>query len=138
MTKVFLDTSIFIRLFTKDVLEKYRQCLTLFEVVEEGRVKPYTSNIVLLEIFYVLTSVYRFKSEDVRDALDRILRIRNITLIEKTNTDDALQFFDKYKIKFADCLIATQVPDGAKLVSYDAEFRKIPTLNAVSPQQLLS
>jgi len=31
----------------------------------------------------------------------------------------------KYKVKYGDCLIATQIPKGVTLVSYDKDFDKL-------------
>lgn len=135
--KIFIDTSIFIRFFTQDIQEKYRDCEKLFEVVEEGNYKPYTSNIVLFEIFFVLTTKYRFAKVKVKKALAAVLQMRNLTMIEKTNTPKALQLLDKYKIKYADCLIATQIPDKTRLVTYDEDFKKIPTITVETPADVI-
>ncbi len=133
MDKIFIDTSLFIRFFTRDIEEKYIECKSLFERIEEGEFRPYTSSVVLLEIFFVLTRQYKFKTDLVRNALEEVLQMRNLTLLEKTNTRKALKFYDQFKIKFADCFIAAQLPAKAKLVTYDAEFKKIKVLNSVTP-----
>lgn len=136
--KFFIDTSVFIRFFTQDDQEKYTDCVKLLELVEQGTIRPYISNIVLIEIFFVLTSLYKFEKLQVRKSLDIVLQMRNLTLIEKTDTPTALRYFDKYRIKFTDCLIVTQVPRGARLVTYDTEFSKIKSLHSLTPAEILS
>ena len=135
--KVFLETSIFIRYFTADDKKKFKDCVHLLELIEKGaKVRPYTSNIVLLEILFVLTRVYKFSKKEVLEAVQKILNLRNLTLIEKTNTKEAMKTFQRLNIKYADCLIATQVPAGATIVSYDADFSKIKNLSVALPGEL--
>lgn len=138
INKLFIDTSVFIRFFTQDDQGKYDDCVKLLELIEKGTVRPYTSNIVFLEIFFVLTSLYKFEKLQVRKSLDIVLQMRNLTLIEKTDTPTALQYFDKYRIKYTDCLIVTQIPKGTRLITYDAEFSKIKSLRPLTPDEVLS
>lgn len=138
MKKLFLETSIFVRYFTADDENKFRDCVQLLEVIEkEGKVRPYISNIVILEILFVLTHVYNFSKKDVLDGIDKILNLRNITLIEKTDTKQALKLYKKYNIKYADCLIASQLLRGIKLVTYDEEFSKIKILSVLTPAEFV-
>lgn len=125
MTKVFIDSNIFIRYLTQDDPKKASDCIRLFEMIEQGQLRPYTSNIVILEIQFVLIKQYKFLKAGVIEDIRTLLSLRNLTLIEKTDTKAALLLYKKYNIKFGDCLIATQIPKGVKLVSYDKEFQKI-------------
>lgn len=138
MAKVFLETSFFIRYFTEDDERKFKDCVKLLEIIEKGKVRPYTSNIVIFEILFVLTRLYKFSKKEVLDGVDRILAIRNLTLIETTNTKAAIRLFKKYNVKYPDCLIATQVPAKTKLVSYDADFSKIKTVSPSTPADFLA
>ena len=134
--KVFLETSIFIRYFTADDKKKFKDCVHLLELIEKGaKVRPYTSNIVLLEILFVLTRVYKFSKKEVLEAVLKILNLRNLTLIEKTNTREAIETFRRLNIKFPDCLIATQVPRSSKIVTYDEDFSKIKNLPVSLPEE---
>lgn len=133
MDKVFLETSVFIRYFTADDAKKFKACLKLIEVIENGRFRSYTSNIVVFETIFVLTRIYGFSKKEVLEGIKRILGLRNLTLIETSNTKEAIKLFEKYSIKYPDCLIATQVPTGVKLVSYDTDFSKIKTVSTSTP-----
>jgi len=135
--KVFLETSVIIRYLTADDEKKFKDCLRLLEIIEKGKIRPYTSNIVIFEILFVLTKIYGFAKKEVLGGIKKILGLRNITLVETTNTREAIKLFEKYNIKYPDCLIATQVPQGAKLVSYDADFSKIDAISSATPDRLL-
>jgi len=134
--KLFLETSIFIRYFTEDDPRKFQDCVRLLEIIEKGKLRPYTSNIVVFEILFVLTRIYQFSKKDVIEAIKKILTLRNLALIEKTNTKRAIKLFEKYSIKFPDCLISTQIPQGVKIVTYDDDFKKIDGLTSIDPANI--
>lgn len=134
---IFIDTSIFIRYFTQDDLVRFADSKELFEAVERGFLLPYTSNIVILELNYVLTKIYKFRKQIVIPCIEKVLLLRNITLLEETNTKQAIIYFQHGKIKYADCLIATQIPENVTLVTYDSEFKRIPRLTIATPGEIL-
>jgi len=136
--KIFLETSFFIRYFTADDKKKFQDCVKLLETIENGRFRTYTSNIVIFEILFVLTKIYGFSKKEVLDAVEKVLDLRNLTLIETTKTKDAIKLFNKYNVKYPDCLIATQVPLKTKLISYDQDFQKIKTISSTEPSVLLA
>ena len=136
--KVFIETSIFIRYFTQDDKEKYHDCAHLLEIVESGKLRPYISNIVVLEIVFVLTRIYKFSQLQVIHTIEEILQLRNLTVIEETDSRKALKLLKETNIKYTDCLIAIQVPSGAKLVTYDADFGGIPHLSVSTPKELIA
>ena len=133
MTKVFIDTSVFIRFLTQDNQQKFEQCAKFFELIEQGKLRPYTSNIVILEIQFVLTRLYSFPKDKVLSDINKLLSLRNLILVERTDSHKALTIYKKYNVKYPDCLIVTQIPAGSKLVSYDNDFVKISTLALSTP-----
>lgn len=137
MKKIFLDTNVFLRFFVPENEQIFQECSSLFASIKEGLLLPYTSDIVMLECYYVLTSFYKAKEVKVRDALLRIFAMRNMTIIEETHTKKALLLWQKTRVKYTDCLIATQVGDGMVLVTYDREFQKLPNLTIVQPSEVI-
>lgn len=135
--KVFLETSVVIRFLTRDDAKKYKDTSRLIEKIQEGKITPYTSNIVITEIIFVLTRLYQFSKDRVLAALTDFLALRNMVLIEKTDTKKAMHYFKKFSIKYTDCLIATQVPEEAVLITYDSDLQKISSLNAKTPQEMM-
>lgn len=138
MIKIFLETSLFIRFFTQDDPKKGQESTELFKIVEQGKARPYTSNIVLMEVIFILTKWYRYPKQQVLEDTYRILSIMNISLVEKTDTRKALQYFKIFPIKYGDCLIASQVPKEVTLVSYDREFKRIPAIDLVTPEEIIN
>lgn len=133
MHKVFIDTSVFIRFLTQDDKQKAQDCEHLFELVEQGKLRPYISNIVILEIQFVLTRLYNFHKNKVLVGISNLLALRNLTLVEITDTKKALSLHKRYDIKYPDCMISTQIPKNTKIVTYDEDFYKIPGILAAKP-----
>jgi predicted nucleic acid-binding protein len=46
----FLDSNIFLRPIIKDNFQKVKECEILFEEIKRGKLKAFTSNLVLSEI----------------------------------------------------------------------------------------
>lgn len=125
MVKVFLDTNILVRYATKDDREKFGEVLGFFESVSNGEIVPYLSSVVLLELGFVLKSVYKFDKVEIMDVINHVIKMRGVVVVDKTNLKLALEYLDKYKVKFSDCLIASSIPSGVKVFSYDADFKKM-------------
>lgn len=98
--------------------------------------KPYTSTIVLLELHYVGSKTYNIPENEVMNWLQAIFEMRNMTIIEKTDFKKAIVFCKKYRIKLADCLIASQIPKNTVLVTFDEELRKIKEVTVKSPSEI--
>lgn len=137
MKKIFIDTNIWLRFLVADNKEQFKSCQKLLSKIEEGKVRSYTSVIVLLEIIFTLISFYRIKKEQVIGDVNDILSTRNITLIEKTDFKVAFKLFSQYSVKLADCLIASQLPEGVVLCTYDQEFKKLKGIISSTPAEIL-
>lgn len=137
MKKLFLDTNVFLRFFLRDNESQYQNVCKLFSRIEEGVFKPYTSSIVLLELNYVVRSIYKLSINEVLDYIDAIKQVRGMTVIEKTDTDQAINLYRKYKIKLGDCFIVSQLPKETILLSYDADFRKVKEIKSQTPDEKL-
>lgn len=135
--KVFIETSVFIRYFTRDVESKYQDTLGLFDKIESGKISPYTSNTVIQEIIYILSRHYKFPKKSVVQDVKTLFELRNMTIVDKTNSLLAIDYFSKYNIKLGDCFIATQIPKGVPIVTYDADFKKIKSIKAMTPGEVL-
>lgn len=135
--KIFLDANIFLRFYVNELNETHESCVRLLDACEQGNIRPYTSSIVISEIVYVLLRLYGFSKPKILDAISDLLAIRNLTVIDRMNTHKAIALYKKLSIKFGDCLISTQVPGGVIFCTYDAEFKKIPSFDPKTPEELM-
>ena len=137
MIKIFIDTNIWLRYLAADDQVKYTFCQKLIGLNEEGKIRVYTSAIVLLELAYTLRTFYKAKHERIVKEIEGILSGRNLTLIEKTDLLEALKIFKKFNLKLADALIAKQIIKGMILCTYDHDFKRIKGLDSLTPEEIL-
>ncbi|MBI2414250.1 PIN domain-containing protein [candidate division WWE3 bacterium] len=134
--KLFLDTNLFLRIIVKEDLKKHAQVTKILTQIENGLIRPYSSTIVLLEIFHTLTKFYKVPKQEAVNFIKEILDIKNLTLIEKTNFKKALLLLEKYNVKFTDILIAQQVPQGCKICTFDKEIKKLDFIDYCDPSEI--
>lgn len=137
MKKVFLDTNVLLRFFLRDDEKQYKDVYKLISFIEKGEFKPYTSTIVFLEVNYVLKNIYELSFKEVYDVLEAIKKIKKISIIEKTDLSLALKFYKKYKIKFGDCFIASQLSKDMILLTFDRDFWRIKGILVKKPKELI-
>lgn len=134
--KVLLDTNVWIRYIIKDDEKQFAAAKNLVKAGEEGLLQVYSSSIIFLEISYVLKNLYHFRFDEILEVLHSIRQTRDIVIMEDTDLDSALKYYEEYKVKFTDCLIASQLAEGLTLVTFDREFTKIKEISSKTPQEI--
>ena len=134
--KIFIDTNILLRFFIGDDSQQHIESNLLLKEIQNGKHKTYISNVVIIELIYTLSSFYKQKKASIIKKIESILAIRNLTVIEKTNSKQAMHFYKKLNLKYGDCLLATQVPKDVNLVTYDRDFVKFPQLKVIKPGEI--
>ncbi len=135
MTKIFLDSNIWLRYLLR-VNDQFESVEKLLKLIDEGNFLPYCSSMVIMEVIFVLTRLYKKSVDEVIQCVDAILKIRNIVILEKTDIEVAIAYYKKLKIKFSDCLIASQIAKNMILVTFDQDFSKIKEIKIQTPQEV--
>ena len=126
--QIFLETSAVIRFFTRDDEHKFSQVVQLFTEIEAGRMRAVTSDIVILEILFVLHKLYGFSRKEISSAITKFIELRSLVIVETVNTKVAFSRWQLSNLPYGDCCIATQIPAGAQVATFDKDFTKIPDL----------
>jgi predicted nucleic acid-binding protein len=134
---IFVDTNIFLRYLTKDDLKKARRCLNLFERADKKQVTLITSEAVLAEVVYVLSSkkLYNLSHEAVRDLLLPIITLKGLKIDHRQIFILALEIFAQNNIDFEDCLTTAYLRSQglSKIYSYDMDFDKFDDIERLEP-----
>lgn len=130
---IFIDTNIWLRYFLRDSEEHFLEVVNCFKFLEQENIAVFTSNIVVFEIIHVCQSVYHIPKTEIAAMLDDILTYPNISLIESADTEKAIILYVKTGIKYANCLISTQIPLHCPILTYDKEFSRIPDIDTIHP-----
>lgn len=127
----FIDTNIFLRSLYKENAQTFLECTNFLKAVKENKVDACTSTIVLTEIVYTLRSYYQLDKEIIIKGLQSIVQLGGLKIVDEYDHRLALQFFEKYSVKYIDALIASNksiVSKKMTIVSYDRDFHKLPVL----------
>ena len=133
----FVDTNIFIRYFYGDAPEKADRCRQLFKLAQSGDAEITTSESVVAEVVYVLSSnqMYGLSRQEIYDRLYAILALQGLKLSYKRIYFRALQLYRDHNIDFEDAMSAASMERQGidELYSYDRDFDEIETVSRIEP-----
>jgi predicted nucleic-acid-binding protein len=99
-----LDTNVLVRYFAQDDAEQSTRATVLIESLTDA--KPgYLSQVVLIELVWVLQRCYDASREMTADTLERLLRTQELVVQDAEQVWQALRIY-RQGGDFADCLIA--------------------------------
>lgn len=132
----FLDTNIILCYLTRDDENKASACLALLKRLQEGGEEAATSQAVITEVVYVLSSSahYHLSHDEIRARLVPVLSLRGLKLSSKRTYLRALDVYVTYPfLDFEDALtVAIMERDGlAEVCSYDTDFDKVEGVKRV-------
>ncbi len=135
----FLDTNVILRYLTRDDEVKARACYELFQRLKDGSEGVFTSEAIITEVVYVLSSKrgpYRLSHEEIRSRLIPILALRGLKLPQKRLYLRALEHYATYPsldIEDAVAIAHMEKLSIREILSYDTDFDRIPALKRVEP-----
>lgn len=129
MNACFVDTNIFIEIFTRTG-KKSDSCKTLLET---GR-HLVTSSLVISEVEWVLRSFYELPKKDVIRCLEKILML-DIAIDNKKIALQALQQYKKRPVDWTDCLNMFEMKDQgiSEVYSYDKGLKQFDWIKRLEP-----
>lgn len=136
----FVDTNIFLRYLTADP-ERYNACLTLFQQAERNQVHLITSEAIIAEIVYVLSSPkhYHLSRQQIRVALSRLLLLPGLKMASRNTYLQALAIYAQHAaLDFEDCLSVAYMEqlEVPQIYSYDQGFDEFEHVERLEPELL--
>ncbi len=99
-----LDTNVLVRYIMQDDPKQSPKASKLIESLD-GNNPGYITHVCVIELYWVLTSSYELTGEQVTQALEAILRTKQLLVERSDQVMRALRVFAAGKADFADCLI---------------------------------
>ena len=99
-----LDTNVLVRYIMQDDPKQSRKATALIESLTDDH-PGFITVVSVLELYWVLTTCYDLTDNQVKQALDVLLRTRQIIVDRADQVLRALRVFETSKADFADCLI---------------------------------
>lgn len=99
-----LDTNVLVRYIMQDDAKQSPQATKLMDSLDTDQ-PGFVSLVSIVELYWVLTFCYDLSGQQVRQALESLLRTKQIIVDRADQVLRALRVFDEGKADFADCLI---------------------------------
>ena len=135
VTKVFVDTNVFLRFLTNDDPAKAKRAEALFRKGIKGQVQLTTSLLVVAEIVWTLESFYHLSKTDIASKVETILNTPNLLCLESETIVLALDLYVQENIDFIDAFHAydLQTQGLTQIATYDHKhFKRVPWLEIYS------
>ena len=134
----FLDTNIFVRYLAADDEAKTEACFELFQRLGRGAETATTSETVIAEVVYVLSSrsLYKLDHDEIAARLAPLLSLRGLRLRDKRTYFRALNLYAANSfLNFEDALTVAHMErlDISEVLSYDTDFDRIPGISRREP-----
>lgn len=134
----FLDTNVFLRYLVRDDPVKVRATRALFQRIRRGAESVATSEAVVAEIVYVLSSPrwYRFSHADISARLRPLIALRGVRVSHKRTVLYALRVYaDHPFLDFEDALTVAHMGrlGVSEVLSYDSDFDRVDGVWRVEP-----
>ena len=137
MIPQFVDTNIFLRHLTKDDPQKARACFELFKKAERDEVALTTSEAIIAEVVYVLSSkrTYNLSHDTIKKCLYPLLSLKGFKLPRQRVYLRALELYGSYKMDFEDCLSLAHMERQQlkEIYSYDQDFDQVKNVKRIEP-----
>jgi predicted nucleic-acid-binding protein len=99
-----LDTNVLVRYIMQDDVKQSSKASALIESLDTDH-PGFISLVTVVELYWVLTTCYDLTGSQVKEALESLLRAKQIVVDRADQVLRALRVFDAGKADFADCLI---------------------------------
>jgi predicted nucleic acid-binding protein len=133
----FIDANIFIRHLTRDDPQKAQACLELLQQAQEKATTLITSESVIAEVVYVLSSkrLYNLPRAEIRKLLYPLLSLPGLKLANRKTYLHALDLYALYTLGFEDALTLAQMKrqNITEIYSYDHHFDQVEGITRLEP-----
>ena len=138
MTTPFLDTNILLRHLLNDHPQQSPACFALIKAIEQGKVKAWTTDLVISEVVFVLANkrTYNLPRQRIRDLLLPLIYLPGLKLPRKRLYQRIFELYTRFpSISFVDVFHAALVESRKEpeLYSYDTDFDQVEGLHRIEP-----
>lgn len=140
MDSYFIDATIFLRYLTADDSQAHQACLSLLQQAERNEVNLVTSEGVISQVVYALSSPkhYQLSRSRIKVALSRLLLLLGLKMPQRQVCLRALDLYAKHPLDFEDCLALAHMDQQnlTQIYSYDRGFDRIAGIQRLEPESL--
>lgn len=121
-----VDTNVLLRFLLKDVLKQSEAARQKFQEAKQTKTQLFVPQIVIFEVVFALTRIYKFNKGGVVEAIKSLLAAEFLNIQDKEIFGSALSLFAKRNISLADCfIVAFSKIHKASLFTFDKDLAKL-------------
>ncbi|CAN5130136.1 hypothetical protein BH23CHL1_BH23CHL1_11440 [soil metagenome] len=137
----FVDTNVFLRALTRDDPVRADATEAFIRKLADGSARATTSEIVIAEIVYILSSSrwFQMPAPQVAALLEPLFSLTGLQIQGKERIKHALDLYAAYPfLDFEDALIIVHLEQSGsdELMSYDRHFDRVPGVQRIEPSPL--
>jgi len=136
MNTCFVDTNLFVRYLTDDDAEKSDRVEALLNKASDGKVQLVTSDLILVELIWVLESSYKMKPGEITPMIRAIMATPGLQVINAELISRALDHYENMNVDIVDAYIAALMKklNITDVFSFDRKhLSRISDLNRIEP-----
>lgn len=135
MEDLFVDANIFLRFLLRDDHKKAERCKKLFEKAKKGKIRLFTSDLVIAEVVWTLESFYKLSKKEVSENVRRLLTLENLGISGASLLIEALVIYEEKNIDFIDAYNYILMLRGGLegIASYDTDFDNLYGIKRQKP-----
>ncbi len=136
MNTCFVDTNLFVRYLTDDDSEKADRVEALLNKASDGKVQLVTSDLILVELIWVLESSYKMKPGEITPMIRAIMATPGLQVINAELISRALDHYENMNVDIVDAYIAALMKklNITDVFSFDRKhLSRISDLNRIVP-----
>jgi len=120
-----LDTNVLVRYLVRDDEHQYLQAESIIRKLNKD-FRAYLSWTVLLEVFFVLKRIYRFRKSDLIRVFSDLLRVEEFLIEDAALVYSALQIYRSASVDFQDAMIVVKARDQGieRILTFDKKAQK--------------
>lgn len=125
-----LDTNVLVRFLTMDDPAQSKKVIHLFRHAESNGERFHVSSLVLLELIWVLESLYRYERDDILAVFEKMLALQVLSIESPDLIESLLAAATGSKAELSDLLIgaAAHVRECDSTLTFDRKAAKASTL----------
>ena len=128
-----LDTSVLVRYLTRDDPSQYARAAAFIDGATARGDRFVVNAVVLCELAWVLSAVYRYSREEIAGALDQILATAQFDIERLDEARQALREFRSTAAEFSDLLIGrvNRSLGAEQTVTFDRGLKAVETFRVL-------
>ena len=126
MKTIGIDTNVLLTLRLQRE-PQFKQVKKLFELCLDGKQKIFLPVVVLLEVEWVMRSVYKQSKEQVIEFFEELLAIDDLLLDDKAEVIQSVNLYkESPNVSFTDCVIINEVNNkNYDFLTFDKALEKL-------------